>query len=370
MNIDENIRLYHREKQLTLSKSLSSMKAVYLDINFWLGFRDAEKAKGTVTKFTRLLNLAYELVEKKRCFFPIGDTVFTELMKQKDEKSLLKTAEMVDILSQNVALVSDKEREEVEVQIYCYRSGNVDAYDIHDLIWTRPGHLFSTKVPRATVLTDDQNLVLQKAFHDHMWNTVTFKIFIESAIETNKKDFLVHGNFSDVWPKLEAGAANVNRLNKVHSDDHKSFKQVYHAELRGVIDMFIEQSKESFLYSLSVMTGKPIDEWPAEANNELNNMLYYSIDLKRAAPHELPSFKIFAGLHALKRWDKKSVYKANDMFDFRHAQAALPYCDFFFTEKYLAHAIKSGHLKYDKIFNCEVCSNVGEAIKALEGIEQ
>jgi hypothetical protein len=83
---------------------------------------------------------------------------------------------------------------------------------------------------------------------------------------------------------------------------------------------------------------------------------------------ELPVFRIVPELFASTRWDRKRIYSdGNDTLDFLHASFALPYCDFFFTERELRTMIIQR--KFDNLYGCRVESNSNEALKILESIE-
>lgn len=98
------------------------------------------------------------------------------------------------------------------------------------------------------------------------------------------------------------------------------------------------------------------------------NMIYNLFKLNKIE-QEIPSFRIHAGLHAAVRWDKKQRYQDNDMHDFRHAAAALGYCDYFFTEKRLCHLVTQDLLKYDILFNCRTLWKLDEVVECLQKLE-
>jgi hypothetical protein len=83
----------------------------------------------------------------------------------------------------------------------------------------------------------------------------------------------------------------------------------------------------------------------------------------------MPTIHIFSTLYAAVRWDKKQKFQDNDFYDFRHATAALPYCDYFFTEKRLAHLLMQNLLGLDKFYQCTVHSKEKEAISCLHKLE-
>jgi len=97
-------------------------------------------------------------------------------------------------------------------------------------------------------------------------------------------------------------------------------------------------------------------------------MIWQAFKEKRITS-ELPTIRIGASLHAALRWDRKRRYKANDLFDFRHAEAVLPYCDFFLTEHSLRALLNDRNLKLGEYFNCKVVSAPTDALAVLQKIE-
>jgi len=92
---------------------------------------------------------------------------------------------------------------------------------------------------------------------------------------------------------------------------------------------------------------------------ELANLIYHAFRLNKLA-HHFPSLRISAGLHAALRWGRNRKYKASDLFDFRHAVAALPYCELFFTERSLHHLIQDGNLKFSEFADVQLAGDVFE----------
>jgi hypothetical protein len=61
---------------------------------------------------------------------------------------------------------------------------------------------------------------------------------------------------------------------------------------------------------------------------------------------QMPFFNTQADLHALFRWNRDQQFKPNDWLDYMHAASALPYFDFFFTERVLARVVSAQPLAY------------------------
>ncbi|WP_461509508.1 hypothetical protein, partial [Rhodopirellula baltica] len=83
---------------------------------------------------------------------------------------------------------------------------------------------------------------------------------------------------------------------------------------------------------------------------------------------ELPSIHIYASLHASLRWNKGRKLRANDLYDFQHAIAALGYANLFLTEKPLQVMVTERHLALDKLYDCRVVSDVEDAVVAVKAM--
>ena len=104
-----------------------------------------------------------------------------------------------------------------------------------------------------------------------------------------------------------------------------------------------------------------------EGGRMVANLIYNAFRLNKLT-RELPSLWLGAGFHAAVRWDLKRKFKANDLPDFRHAVAAIPYCDFFLTERSLRHLVSDRNLRLETLFPCKTFADASSAIKALETI--
>lgn len=79
----------------------------------------------------------------------------------------------------------------------------------------------------------------------------------------------------------------------------------------------------------------------------------------------LPSTAILAELYALyESAPNRKPLSTNEWADWNHAAAALPHCDFFLTERNLAHLIRQ-ELRADVQYGCAVAGKLQEAIELL-----
>ncbi len=82
----------------------------------------------------------------------------------------------------------------------------------------------------------------------------------------------------------------------------------------------------------------------------------------------LPSAVIPTELYALYEHDASRKLTSNDWNDWQHASVALPYCDFFFTERHLAHQLTKILGMWMSRYHCIVACTLEGAIEALASI--
>lgn len=95
---------HRRYRVHALGRDLASRKAIYLDLRFWIGLRDAARYNKLGLERDLLLGLRRR-VASGALFCPITDSTFLELFKQTDQQSRVATAELIDELSLGVTLM-------------------------------------------------------------------------------------------------------------------------------------------------------------------------------------------------------------------------------------------------------------------------
>jgi hypothetical protein len=118
-------------------------------------------------------------------------------------------------------------------------------------------------------------------------------------------------------------------------------------------------------------TGKaPTDQEISEdkAGDWIANIIYECFRTGKISDR-LPTLRIAASLHAGVRWDSTRKFKCSDSADFRHAAAAVPYFDYFLTERSLNHLLSDGNLKLRGYFPCVTLPDVSSAVSVLTSLE-
>ena len=355
---EESLEDYYRQKRIELSASLENKLVIYLDTKFWVLMRNGLSSPETYYQEYKLLNLARELVISGRCVFPISEDVYLEVIRQTDPQTLLNTVKLIDELSLGISTISYEERTKLELLHFWYSHTGKNIHDLSDLVWTKLAYNMGYTSFDASFLSSAENLVAQKAFTDQMW---------EYSLEDQIEQLLSQGALDNLPEQPNANKINEGQFQYQH--EASSFKQMFLNEVGGWVESYHETLSDMMKYMYKLETGnqKITLKETAETQRLLGNCIYNTFKYDKVGLH-LPSVRIISGLYATVRWDKLQKFQDHDFHDFRHATTALPYCDYFFTEKRLTHLVSQKLLAFDKLFNCKVYAKVNDAIKCLESL--
>lgn len=341
-----------KSRSLQLGASLQGRKKLYLDKRFWLIFRDAELGRRVDPGVPGLLEKLRTAVKTGACICPISETIFLELLKQQDAHTRYETARLIDELSEGVTLVPTEQRIAQEfVGLLSAHAESADVHSVSELVWSKLTYVLGVVHPTSTELSEADELAVQKAFFDFMWDL--------SLVD-------VIGHVSKLPPpsdRFDALAERVNKLNDDHSGEVRSFKQVYLDEFRGGLSLFIHVPRQYFqdLYERRTGRRSTVSDDEDQAHEAQLYTFFGNLVRKKQVALMLPTLHIGALCHAAVRWDKGRNLKPNDFYDFRHASAAVEYCDAFLTEKPLRSLLQQRHVGVEADFPCRVMSAVDEA---------
>jgi hypothetical protein len=343
-----------KNRMIELWTSICDIEKVYLDKRFWILLRDAHMGRSNQSAQTQLLRELRGAVERGFIICPISETVFLELIKQQDIQTRKATAELIDELSHGVTLVPHQQRVAQElVNVFVkFAEEPVEHYQPNELVWSKLSYVLGIVHPSSTPFKPADELTLQKAFFDYMWQIPLFEMlkFLEGK---------------DIEPDTYAATAErLNKLNRQHQSEVSQFKQVYLDEFRGALSLFMHIPRKWLENEFARETGNlltPTEQEKKAQEQNLHTIFGNLIKTKRVALM-LPSLHIPTLCYAAVRWDKGRKLEANDFYDFYHATAAVGYCDAFMTENPLKTLLQQKHLGLEKDFNCAVMSDVNEAL--------
>lgn len=349
-NIDAAVYL-ERYRSVLLS-GLSRTKLFYLDTNYWVRLRDAELGCGT-PEAARLLQTLRAMVRSREVLCVSHFHSFLEIGTQ-EEASLRVTARLLDELTEGVMIASPADLLAWECAEFI--GAKLGLSLLHDLCaWTKIGQFHKHELPTVPVTKADRNVIL-KSLIDTLWNA-SFE-HVLGAFEWKTKSRLNASLKPEVLAQVEARKQKQAVIGLSREQTRlNEFSQVVNGELRPV---FASQLRNWHIQH----------EFPkgvAALSRHLQVVLDAAVSefKTRTLGRLLPSVSIRTELYALYEMDrKKGPLTNNDWVDWNHAAAALPYCDMFFTEKHLAHLLRT-ELKADQQFGCEVFGTMEEALRRL-----
>lgn len=351
---------YYRSRSIALGKSLAGRKKIYLDTRYWLFLRDVEMGRARAPIHIQILKTLSALVSTGRAICPMSDVIFMEAVKQTDPLTLGATAQLIDKLSEGVALGNEELRSNTEIARFLHM-GQPNLHDLEELVWTRTTSVLGIHYPRLPELTAEEETAVQKGWIDYAWNLGFNQILQQSK--------------SGIFPiaDMEATAARLNHDNLAHSAEVRSYQQTVENELVGMLDSMrglmvgIINNLEERHRGRTVMLTH-VEKAEAERlcfNCMANAFRLRPIEVGRALRTLYISAKCFAAV----RWDKRRQLEGNDLVDFQHASAAVGYCDAFFTERDLRTLLTTNHVALDKEFGCFIESREAPILAYLEGLQ-
>jgi hypothetical protein len=170
--------------------------------------------------------------------------------------------------------------------------------------------------------------------------------------------------------ELRANALRITESSAKRTSEMKSYEQVFVDEVAGLIEAYRPEISRAFRPYATVML-----QAAGADSHDLPTVEQHGLDLAYSAaaapkPHNaLPLIRILAGLHAFIRWQRQRAFTFNDIFDLRHAAAAIPYCDVFLTEKFVKTACTSSLLDFGTAYNSRIICDEDEALDAVSQLQ-
>lgn len=341
-------------KQEELAGLLATRRPVFLDTNFWVMARQAALAESDDPKLISLLGALRMAVGSGKAFFPVTGDLIEEFSKQSPER-LQGTLMMVDALSLGVAMVPSQERSAIEIERFSARS-HPDYPPQARPLWTAYAFALGYQDLRLPGIDVDDTMLVRLA--EKAWM---------APPSLWSRD---HSGIFDAKSESERLAAFLNEQEALHADEIDSLATAIRIEVAGAASM-IEGIAAREYRRIAAAAGHAAEASDIAGSRGVGRKMAQmfaaalSQDVNRRA---LPSLYIGAMLHAAVRAEEKRKIKPNDIFDFRHAAAALPHCAAFFTDGPLKKLITSGHTGLSKLYGCRVAATPAEAIAILKDL--
>jgi hypothetical protein len=220
-------------------------------------------------------------------------------------------------------------------------------------VWVRPYSFLGT--PQLSGFGAAEDLAINKAFLSYAWTRSLEDILTDTPVPDADSD-----------NELRANAARITKLSATQASQMRSYEQVFLDEVAGLIDAHRTQITRAFRpYIAALLQAAGADSHDPSTAEEHGLNLAYSAATAPNPQYALPLIRILAGLHAFIRWQRRRPFTFNDIFDLRHASAAIPYCDVFLTEKFVKTACTSNLLDFGTAYSSRIICEEDEALDAI-----
>ena len=357
MNNDE----YLKKLRIELSKSINQKIKIYLDTKYWVDFCDMKRGINTNDEIKKIYLSLKERVKNNQIICPISMSIFIEILKQSDKDSLLQTAEIIDELSQGSIILNEQSRIYIEAFTFFYDKLGIEiSNEDRESIWDISiANMYGSVEFEDTRLSEEENIIVNRLYLDKI-RKYTLVEFIELYGIEN-----LH-----VYRDRKSDINYFNENKQRYIFQNKTFHQLYMSEIGGVIEAYKEIIKEVFIKVLKHKADLENNIFEDSEYNESSHLSFniiYNVFKHKKMGLYLASLDVGAMLHSKLRWNRTQKYKQGDFNDIAHATTALPYYDYFFTEKSLHNMIRE--CKYDEKYNCIVASKNNNILEILEKLD-
>jgi hypothetical protein len=356
----KSLDAYLKERRLALGKSIADRHKVYLDTKYWILLTDRRLGRSEDPAIARLSFLLEDGAQSGKLICPISADIFLEILKQADPVTLKCSVDLIDTLSEGVSVLAPEERGQMELLHFVQKTlfGEASCHSPEVFVWTKLAYVLGFTAPHDTPFSPEEELVIQKAFLDQMWEVSLADMIDTMGIKSIRE-----------MPRMPDISEHLNVGKLTHASENDSFEAVFLSEVAGILGTLKPDFGEMFAYLYeSLGGGTTKKEFSAsEGPQQFANLIYHGFRLKRFSS-ELPSIRVPATLQAAIRWEPNRKYKPTDMHDIRHAEVALPYFDTFLTEHSLRHLLTRTDLGLDRLYRCTVISDPNRAVEEVEKI--
>ena len=342
---------YHSARRLGRAAFVANRKKVYLDTNHWISLRDANAGKPRRADHLAALEALQELTAHGMIVIPATDAVIEEVLFQRDENTLIATADLIDELSAGVALVGKRSRALYEADFWISQTLGLDPkVEPKQLVWAWTAQLLGEIGFTGSSSESGQVDLLRKVFDDFL-TSLSLRQMMELAPVPPMPE---RKWTDDLAQDLNEGKEEVRDL-------YSTFQEAYLDECTGYW--------RGMWKSLTPLVEK-FRRGPranAEVSDLENTMLLALAQVELGKLGDLlPSMQITCGCYAAVRFDPSRKHKPGDTTDIEHSACALPYCDYFVTDRSNRHLLTTPPLGFDKTFQCKVVSDLTHLLEELK----
>lgn len=339
-------------RQRELERSVEGRTPIYLDMNFWIRAREAEFEEAPDPISVALLRALRHAVVTGKAVFPITCEAVEELSKQR-EPWLQQTATIIDELSLGIAFIPHQQRVAIEVEKVAQKAWPAFEREQRP-IWTCASYCFGYEDFNPPVADPGLREFIIREIADRMWQTP-----LANALQALDPTIL------EAKRQSQALADRLNIANAMHAHEIDSLETALRIETDGVAQL-VELLAQTLLRDVAAQAGiTGEDPNPGGAAQTFCRILGAGLRHPQGRA-SIGSLYVPAALGAVVRAEKRKL-SANDIYDHRHAAAALPHCRAFFTDRRL-HLMLTDKLRLQGIFDCEIISDPEEALGYLASL--
>lgn len=339
-------------RQIELTGLLADRTPIFLDTNFWVMARQAAFGESDDRELIFLLGALRLAVESGKAFFPITSDLIAEFSKQSPDR-LADTMTIVDALSLGVAMVPHNERTAIEMEGFNARVFPA-APSLPRPLWTCYAFALGYEDLRPPGVDVNDDLLV--ALAETAWRAQPSVL----AQQIPPEMFEARSDSARM-------AAYLNEQEALHGHEIDSHATALRVEVAGVASI-LEGIAAREYRRMAAAAGELAQAEDVASSRDVGKRIAGMIaqaleqDVNRRA---FGSLYVPAMLHASIRAEANRKLKPNDIFDFRHAAAALPYCRAFLTDRPLKTLITSGHVRLDTLYGCEVAASPKDAVELI-----
>lgn len=328
-----------------LGRSMDRQAKIYLDTLVWVRLKETVLGKGKPEEVA-LLECLRKIVRQRK---GLCVSHFHSLMEvgRQTEASLSQTAGLLQELTEGVVLVSPDELRAWECAQFVHEVIGCPAPPSYEK-WTKVGFSHRSSLPHELLPVNAPERVVDRTMKiatDHFWNAKFDQVFESFSWDTRSK--LAFDIGTEVIAKLE----DIRKMNRLNG---RTFQSDRNPAFVACIDKQLLPLFEDVLARHDCLDHASLNKvFKAASEGFRKNKLGRHLGLSR----------LMVELYVLMVTADRPL-ASNDYVDWAHAGAALPNCDVFITERYLAHQL-THELRADKSYGCEVVSGAAAATKLL-----
>lgn len=355
-NLDVTPDQHSAKRRLAIGRTVMRVTRIYLDQSYWIYCRNARAGISENRERSEIDSLLTALSQAGKIVCPISYASFEETAKQAGDKRKLM-AELIDCLSKGIVLRSPFERIATEFAFLwlCKAKGILPTADMREYMWTRPGYVTGEPEAGPSDLPPQIHIAVRKFMFDRL-SGLSFSDAL--ALHTNGQvaEFPAFDKLARQFNAADKAQSKTRSFATRRNDEVVSFLSsgVLREEplIRATQDLLHDDLDRA---SMTISIADEANEFSKRIQSEFcqNNWLT-----------EFPYLHIFTSLYA-HSIGRSTRAKANDLWDYDHACAALPYCNAFFTESDLGTVLTQSPLRFDQLYGCRVLFREKEMIEYL-----